>query len=342
MVRRNAFTLIELLVVIAIIAILMALLLPAIQKVREAANKMLCASNLRQIAVAAHNYHTDYMRLPPGYYGPQPNETSPALPNNTVQYTGVLATLLPYVEGDNVYKNIVMNWGVGTTGPTWTNVSQNWLAAQAKIKLFYCPTDDLLDIPQVGVGVATHYYNRPTGGVNNNIGIYYQAPIIPTSIAGNLGRTNYCGVAGLCGEGSHPIWSRYVGMFTNRSQVTLGQVTATDGTSNTLMFGEFLGKVNSGGHVFVGSWFGFGVLPTLGGITNKNPEYYQFGSKHVAGVQFVFGDGSVRTVRWGNTLWTLMGPPAYSPGAPYSDWQLFQQLGGRKDGEQGEMNSILD
>src|SRR4051812_12634467 len=104
------FTLVELLVVIAIIAVLMALLLPAIQKVREAANKMLCASNLRQLAVAAHNYHNDFGKLPPGYYGPMSQNggtnVAPDTAFNRGPWVGGLVVLLPYIEQDNVFKQL--------------------------------------------------------------------------------------------------------------------------------------------------------------------------------------------------------------------------------------------
>src|SRR5579883_1224631 len=108
--RRSGFTLIELLVVIAIIAVLVGLLLPAVQKVREAANRTSCTNNLRQIALGAANYESSNQMYPPGnIVSPNATNINPQYvgsPPYAGPYTSVLAFILPYVEQDNVWQQL--------------------------------------------------------------------------------------------------------------------------------------------------------------------------------------------------------------------------------------------
>jgi|GEM_PF-112561 len=131
--RRSGFTLIELLVVIAIIGVLIGLLLPAVQKVREAANRASCQNNLHQIALASHNYQSAFKRFPPGLNvsanSSDDNAGAYNLPVPTAgPYAGVLAYLLPYMEADNVYQKLTGNNGQysSTTPPAgWPGSSNN-------------------------------------------------------------------------------------------------------------------------------------------------------------------------------------------------------------------------
>src|SRR4051812_46485426 len=101
-IRRRAFTLVEILVVIAIIAILIGLLLPAVQKVREAANRMKCANNLRQIGVALHNYEGAFEAYPAGFVS-RPWPEDPTLPDDNFRW-GAFVHLLPYLEQTEVHR----------------------------------------------------------------------------------------------------------------------------------------------------------------------------------------------------------------------------------------------
>jgi prepilin-type N-terminal cleavage/methylation domain-containing protein len=282
--RRWAFTLIELLVVIAIIAVLIGMLLPAVQKVREAANRSTCQNNLKQICLAAHNYDSAAGFLPPG---------SNVAPNESYGFSwnwphvGVLVYLLPHIEQDAIYRQVLatqprlINIDDTTwTTPWWSTVS--WTLPNAKIKPFRCPSD--LDRPTASNGVLNPFITFQTYPYSLTGGYY------PGT---DFGLTNYVGVSGYLGN--VPGYEYYRGMLYNRSKNPLGKIA--DGTSNTFMFGEALGDTdNSAARTFCLSWFGAGCLPTAWGLGNT--QWYKFGSKHLNSLHFGFGDGSVRLVSY--------------------------------------------
>jgi prepilin-type N-terminal cleavage/methylation domain-containing protein/prepilin-type processing-associated H-X9-DG protein len=127
--RRAAFTLIELLVVVAIIAILIGLLVPAVQQVREAANRAACQNNLHQLGVALHNYHSRVKAFPPGYVCDTPQQN----PNYTSPGWGWAALLLPDVEQDTLHQQINFKLPV--------EHAANQAARTTVLPLFVCPSD---------------------------------------------------------------------------------------------------------------------------------------------------------------------------------------------------------
>jgi prepilin-type N-terminal cleavage/methylation domain-containing protein/prepilin-type processing-associated H-X9-DG protein len=332
--RRPAFTLIELLVVVAIIATLMMLLLPAIQRVREAANKMRCGSNMRQIGIAAHMHQHDHQRLPPGYLGPSPNIHYPGAGHLNGQWYGTLVFLLPYIEQEAIYRQLggpsQQNLDVNRVGWAWWSRNPDWTLAHSKIPLFLCPSDN--DEPSVlGDAALFHTYapaGDPAGDTAYGVVIYYFPGYH------NLGKTNYVGSMGACGDKavtSSPSdgganLQIYRGVFFNRSKTDLGRIR--DGTSNVILFGETLGNFSgseNGARAYIKhTWMGVGAKALKFGQGNPPLSWASFSSRHTGTINYCFADGSVRPLRYAGT--EQRNPPV-------AEWFTLQQLGGTSDGQ---------
>ncbi len=312
--NRRGFTLVELLVVIAIIGVLVALLLPAVQAAREAARRTQCTNNLKQIALATHNFHGTYRMFPPGLLGMRVGDDPPRFD----QAVGVLPFLMNFMELNKVRDEIGvhMDVKVATTDPNsppntvaFFSDGPSWNIAHAKIPAFVCPSATNSS-PTFGMGLAhTTFFDVSEQKVTLTMW-YWPAP------PPDLGLTNYLACAGVVGRINHglDIWE---GIFHTRSMTRMNSVT--DGTSNVLMFGEFAGGHDTSNALeFTVPWIGAGPMPTAWGLQPDEAQrygaWYQFGSYHPGIVNFALADGSVRALS--HTI----------------DGSIYRRLSGMRDG----------
>ena len=281
---RRAFTLIELLVVIAIIAGLIALLLPAVQSAREASRRASCLNNLKQIALALHNYHDAVASFPPGYVsltqGNQPDgvEIGPGW--------GWSAMVLAQLEQSGVYNAV--NYSLPTTDPSEST------ARSTRLNTFLCPSD------AGGVGPIT---------IKDGAGIVLVADLAPSQYVGMAGQLE-----------PEEFAAQNNGVFYRNSKVGFRDIT--DGTISTLMVGErsrnvadatWVGMIPNGRACNNPTWpvqdcetSNVLILGHTGPSPDEPwidvPNYRQAGvddfhSRHPGGCDFVFCDGSVRFIK---------------------------------------------
>ena len=306
--RKHGFTLIELLVVIAMIAVLIALLLPAVQQAREAARRTQCKNNLKQIGLALYNYHDTFTVFPPGYVdrNGNPNLTPD---NDTGPGWGWAAFLLPNIDQSPIYNQINFNLGVG--------LGNNAQPARVRLNAFLCPSDSSQQTFPV-YDAATQTTILTTVASSNYVGCNGWIECFGGAGGNPQPGSAADGLSGTFGQAG-------VGIFFRNSKNNTSNVT--DGLSNTVFVGErssnhspvtWTGAVTGGacpawmagqspyspppGPAFDnGDWGEALIFAHCNATHLPNADFpiYDpdvFYSRHIGGCHFLMGDGSVRFI----------------------------------------------
>jgi prepilin-type processing-associated H-X9-DG protein/prepilin-type N-terminal cleavage/methylation domain-containing protein len=271
--KRTAFTLVELLVVIAIIAVLIGLLLPAVQSVRNAASRTQCQNNLKQMALAAHNYESAQGVLPPGII----------LPPDPLFALNLHVALLPYLEQDPIYQQAVAD----CRNTPITHLAPQHMGLRTLVKTFQCPADDRQQYrhrtTKGDVVALTGYLGVSGLGLHQQVkpsGVFYAGSKTKvTDISDGSTNTLMFGERPpspdyLCGW-----W--YMGYAATVAEATL-PVQALRGTPEGSTLGAPYYACPAGPYAY-----------TRGDI-NNNCDAYHFWSTHPGGANFAFCDGSVK------------------------------------------------
>jgi prepilin-type N-terminal cleavage/methylation domain-containing protein/prepilin-type processing-associated H-X9-DG protein len=299
---REGFTLVELLVVIAIIGVLVALLLPAVQSAREAARRMQCTNNLKQLGLALHNFHDTNQRFPAAF---EELPTSPNITGNSPWACSWTARCLPYIEQQAVFQvyRFDRDWQDATT-----NAVPNTGPICAKIKAFMCPSAPAQNTRPVNNGRGNTDYAATTEREYPNAFLNAaQASAVSQS------DPNFIGVLGhdvLLTTGANP----------SMRPANHRMASITDGTSNTFLLAECAGRntywwngKRQATTISNGPWAAHAARLQIGGCDPSNPNYVasnnQAGPRavncinskeiyafHPSGANVVMADGSVRLV----------------------------------------------
>ncbi|UUO05468.1 DUF1559 domain-containing protein [Blastopirellula sp. J2-11] len=260
--RQSGFTLVELLVVIAIIGVLIALLLPAVQQAREAARRMACSNNLKQLGLALHNYHDTHRNFPLGCQG-------------NSERTGLHVALLPFIEQNNLYDQMdtKINYGSGV----------NAVALRTRIDGYLCPSGNEPMGDDNDEYFTTHYYGvLGAKGTNPSTGNSYEFDAGSDTAYGGFSKVGifYQGES----RGMHDI------LDGTSNTLAFGEISWSDRNGKETRYRPW----SRGGRV---GYFSVGAKNVNDAINSDQTGRFNdmsFGSSHPGGAMFTLGDASVR------------------------------------------------